>query len=165
CSDCKKTICSDCSENYIVDSIYGSRNFDEKLEYCNKCYPRAKDRQKNFFNEYVAAAAAIKVSRYGNIKGQKVSKDLGEVSTSLWHNSVEDAKSELKYHAYKKGGQGIVDFWYEVHKEKETAGYSDNGNPYYKTVTYFSASANAVTLQEKNFKSNRFKTKKKKRAA
>ncbi len=73
-------------------------------------------------------------------------KRLGWIATQDEHDTVEDVCEELKLIAARMGGNACVEFWYDMNKDRQIAGYSERGNPFYRTVVTFAGKACAVRI-------------------
>lgn len=137
--------------NQLITMDYGAKigienvlspyylDYDSTWEYlCPDCYEKCLN-----------SAAAIKKelknwvegNKYKFIRGYRTIKELGKVKVSgdTCKNS-EEVENKLKIYSIQKGGNGFINFWWDPHfyqvSEDYLAGYSNNGNPYYKTRYY-----------------------------
>lgn len=83
----------------------------------------------------------------------QIEKRLGTVETNDRYAHIDAVEGVLKLYSVQLGGNGFIDFYWERHvnfrESRELAGYSDHGNPYYRTrrERHVSYSGHAVAVR------------------
>ena len=127
-----------------VDVMGSNHDLARQGWLCQDCWPMASEVYQNIM-AYYGAHVGITQKRF--IPGYRIMADGGMVTTEGEFDSVEDVKSALHLLAARRMANACVCFWFDRHEDSVVAGYSRNGNPYYRTVVTFSGRAQAVRVE------------------
>ena len=164
--------CSNCSKSFRAQDNYKEKS-KRKVETLFKPYhvdyssysPKGPCICQECYQECVKSCREIRVglnqswvkgTRSEFIKGYRIVKSLGRIDyKGTACSEPAEVEKSLKLYSVQLGGNGFIKFYWEKHVKQNSrsvlAGYSKNGNPYYKTEynskKWFTGYATAVILE------------------
>jgi len=125
CTECRKTICGDCSGDYYF--------LNRKV--CDICISKINQE-----------TAKIKVVKSDHIGGHKIIKSFNSIRATHWNRNQQDTIKNIKYQAYKLGANSIVSL--DIEQDTGSEAGSGKGTHYY---SIFLASGKPVLIEKNKF--------------
>ncbi len=126
CTECKRTICDDCS--------YDKNNNFLNRQICKKC-----------FREILNKIDDIKTVKSDHVGGHNIVKKFNLVEGTHWERNPEESIKQIKYQTYKLGANAIISLKLEKDTGSEAGG--GDGTHYY---SIFLATGIPAIIKKKN---------------
>ncbi len=124
CTECGKTICSDCFEE--------NRFLNRRI--CKSCT-----------EDIESGISPIKVVKSDYVGGHNIKKSYEIVTGQHWERNQQDTVNNIKYQAYRVGANALVSL--DIRKDTHSEPGSGKGTHYYSV---FCASARPVVIEKRS---------------